>query len=144
MNRKYTYEILAPICAESKSYREVVTKLGLSNKSGGNIANIKARIKEFNINISHFTGQSWNKENYDYSWMKKNHPYRSNYRFSLIKLRGHKCECCGLTEWNNQPIPLEVHHCDKDKTNNEPNNLKLYCPNCHYFTDGYRNRNIDG
>lgn len=142
MNRRYTREMLEPICKDSISISEVLKKLGLS-PSGGNHANLKARIKEFNIDISHFKGQGWNKGNFDYSWMKKGTQYNSNYRFSLIALRGKKCECCQLTEWMGHEIPLEVHHKDCDKTNNTSENLQLLCPNCHYFTDGYKNRNAD-
>ena len=53
----------------------------------------------------------------------------------------HKCECCGLTMWLDQPIPLELHHKDGDRTNNTLNNFELLCPNCHAFTDSYRGKN---
>ena len=26
---------------------------------------------------------------------------------------------------------LEVHHIDGDRSNNEPENLRIICPNCH-------------
>jgi transposase len=39
-------------------------------------------------------------------------------------------------------IPLEVHHVDGDRLNNELNNLQLLCPNCHAQTDNYCGRNI--
>ena len=61
----------------------------------------------------------------------------------LISLRGHKCECCGLTEWLNEPIPLEVHHLDGKELNSELDNLILLCPNCHALTENYRGRNIN-
>jgi hypothetical protein len=60
----------------------------------------------------------------------------------LIKLRGHKCKCCGLSEWNNLPITLQAHHIDGDKTNNELENLSLLCPNCHSQTDNFCSKNI--
>lgn len=60
----------------------------------------------------------------------------------LVKLRGHKCECCGLSEWNNLPITLQAHHIDGDKTNNELENLSLLCPNCHSQTDNFCSKNI--
>ena len=59
----------------------------------------------------------------------------------LISLRGHKCECCGLTEWLNKPITLEVHHIDGDKKNNELDNLQLLCPTCHSYTNNYGSKN---
>lgn len=56
-------------------------------------------------------------------------------------IKEHKCECCGLTTWLNQPIPLELHHIDGDRTNNKIENYQLLCPNCHAFTDSYRGKN---
>ena len=59
----------------------------------------------------------------------------------LIKLRGRKCECCHNTLWLNQPINLQVHHIDGDRTNNELNNLQLLCLNCHSYTDNFGSKN---
>lgn len=69
-------------------------------------------------------------------------PYRGGIlKDALIKLRGNKCEDCGLTEWKNQPIPLEAHHIDGNKCNNNLDNLLLLCPNCHTFTPNYGSKN---
>lgn len=71
-------------------------------------------------------------------------PYRGGVlKDELIKLRGHRCEDCGLTTWKNQPIPLEAHHIDGDRCNNRLDNLILLCPNCHALTPNYgaKNRN---
>ena len=57
-------------------------------------------------------------------------------------IKPHRCERCGLTEWLGQPIPLELHHIDGDRLNNELSNLQLLCPNCHALTDNYRGKNI--
>lgn len=56
-------------------------------------------------------------------------------------IKEHKCECCGLSEWMGQPIPLELHHKDGNKNHNELDNYELLCPNCHAFTDSYRGKN---
>lgn len=56
-------------------------------------------------------------------------------------IKAHRCECCGLETWLGQPIPLELHHKDGDRTHNELSNFELLCPNCHAFTDSYRGRN---
>ena len=65
-------------------------------------------------------------------------------RVKLLKegYKEHKCECCGSTEWLNQPIPLELHHKDGNHNNNTLENYELLCPNCHAFTDTYRGKNI--
>ena len=48
----------------------------------------------------------------------------------LISQRGHECEICNNTTWNEQKIPLVVDHWDNNKHNNEEKNLALICPNC--------------
>lgn len=59
----------------------------------------------------------------------------------LLERREHRCEYCGLKEWQGQPIPLELHHEDGDTDNNIEANLKLICPNCHALTHTHRRRN---
>ena len=59
------------------------------------------------------------------------------FKKELIKIRGCKCEKCNNTEWLNQPIKLELHHIDGDRSNCELNNLQLLCLNCHSYTDNY-------
>ena len=60
----------------------------------------------------------------------------------LLQERGHRCECCKLTEWREQPIPLHLDHKDGDPTNGTKENLQLLCPNCHAQTDTYCGKNI--
>ena len=56
-------------------------------------------------------------------------------------LKEHKCEMCGITEWNGQPTPIELDHIDGNRYNNTIENLRILCPNCHAQTDTYRGRN---
>ena len=69
---------------------------------------------------------------------------KKGYHFTdaLIELRGHKCECCGLEKWLDEPINLQVHHIDGDKCNCIESNLQLLCPNCHSYTDNFGTKNI--
>ena len=53
----------------------------------------------------------------------------------------HCCECCGLSEWLGEPIPLELHHKDGNRFNNVLDNFQLLCPNCHAKTSSYRGKN---
>jgi len=54
----------------------------------------------------------------------------------------HECAICGLAEWNEKPIPLEIDHIDGRHTNNTYTNLRAICPNCHAQTDTYKGKNM--
>ena len=45
----------------------------------------------------------------------------------LLEARGRKCERCNYDKFE----ILQVHHMDKDRSNNDLSNLQLICPNCH-------------
>jgi 5-methylcytosine-specific restriction endonuclease McrA len=59
----------------------------------------------------------------------------------LTEEYGYKCAECGISEWCNEPIVLELEHRDGNSENNVLENLCLICPNCHSQTDTYKNRN---
>lgn len=134
---------LKEIVKNNKSYAGVLKELGYNPNGSGSQAGLIEYLKENNINTSHFTGQGWNKGNYDYSRFRYGVAIKPNrLKDALVSLRSAKCENCGLTEWNNELIPLEVHHKDGDHLNNELDNLQLLCPNCHALTENWRGRNI--
>lgn len=134
--KRFTQEELEEIVASSKSNAEVARKLGYERAGGGTMQSINKMYKEYNLDTSHMTHQGWNKGQHDYTSFTLN-SYKKNGKSTakaLIDLRGHKCECCGISEWLGQPINLEVHHIDGDRTNNTLENLQLLCPNCHSYT----------
>ena len=81
-------------------------------------------------------------EDFDYTRFRHGNAIKTEIaRNALVKIRGWKCEECGLTEWRGQKIPLQIHHKDGVHINNEINNLQLLCPNCHAQTENYAGRN---
>lgn len=59
-SKRYTNEDIINAVRDSKSIAEVCRRVGLSER-GSNPTTIKKRIKELNLDTSHFTGQLWNK-----------------------------------------------------------------------------------
>lgn len=147
--KEYSLEEFQQICENSESVREVAIKLGYAPDGGGSVQRVKTLIMENNIDISHFKGQGHTKN------IGKRRTPTEDYLTNKVKITSHKlrirlledgifeykCSCCGLSEWLGNPIPLELHHKDGNKDNNELNNLELRCPNCHYFTETYKTKN---
>lgn len=150
MNKKYDYDekTLKEICQNSFSYAQCLNKMGLK-LAGGNYSTLRKNIKKFNIDVSHFRLQGWNRgktigpkrpiEDY----LSNKYSISSNtLKKKLISIGffDHKCYECNNTEWNNQPIPIELHHIDGNNKNNNLSNLTILCPNCHAQTDNYAGR----
>lgn len=53
----------------------------------------------------------------------------------------YKCYNCGISEWQDQRLSLELHHIDGNGKNNRLENLQLLCPNCHSQTKTWGGKN---
>jgi 5-methylcytosine-specific restriction endonuclease McrA len=63
-------------------------------------------------------------------------------RNRVFEEQNYACNNCGLSNWMNQPITLELEHKDGDRENNTRENLEGLCPNCHSLTETWRGRKI--
>ena len=132
-------EQFAQLVKESRSVRDLASKLGYACDGGGTIKSLKEAIEYYQLDTSHFLGQGWNKNNFDYDSFceHSNKKQGKHTQAPLIALRGQKCECCGITEWLGKPINLEIHHLNGDRSDNRLENLQLLCPNCHSYTNNF-------
>jgi 5-methylcytosine-specific restriction endonuclease McrA len=71
---------------------------------------------------------------------------RRNIKQRLIAagLKEDRCEECGISEWRDEPLSLELHHRNGERHDNRLENLALLCPNCHSQTDSWGGRNVAG
>lgn len=149
---KYTNIEFIEAVKNSYSISQVLKKLSLS-ATGSNYKGFKLRAKRLGADVSHFTGQAHLKGK-KHNWTKKipleeilvkNSSYQSreNLKKRLIKkgILEYKCYECGLKEWRDKPLSLQLEHKNGDNTDNREENLTLLCPNCHSQTPTFAGRN---
>lgn len=148
---RYTKEILEPIVATSKNVTDVLKKLG-KRTDGATHSYLSNRIKILKISTEHFVSGPHNKgqlsphklsaQEYAKSSCVKSHKLKLKLIDDGIKEA--KCESCGLSKWMSKSIPLELDHIDGNHFNNDFNNLRILCPNCHAQTPTYSGKNSNG
>lgn len=147
---RYTKEELQEMCSQSKSLTEFGELMGYAKYGVKGISAAKEVIQKFDLDYSSIVtygnvmrGENPNKGKIDYSkFVNDSSAFlgaraKESIKKNLIQIRGHECEQCHNTVWNNVPIPLQLHHKDGNRANNELDNLQLLCPNCHAQTDNY-------
>lgn len=152
MKEYYQKDKLEQIVSESYSFAEALRKIGLRDV-GSNFKTIKKYVEEYNIDTSHFRGQTWNKGmgNTDYAAynkleniLKENTNFKSDtLKYRLVKegLKQWKCEKCGNEGvWEGEELVLELHHINGNHYDNRLENLQILCPNCHSQTDNFRKK----
>jgi 5-methylcytosine-specific restriction endonuclease McrA len=151
----YSDEELAHAVANSPSIAEVLRKLNL-RPAGGNYDIVQQRIRKAGLDTSHFTGKGWLKGKKNpvirqrtlEEILVKDSTYTSTHKLRqrLIAegIFQHQCVSCGLAEWLERPIPLEIDHINGDRRDHRLENLRLLCQNCHALTDNYRGKNKGG
>ncbi|MET8354405.1 MULTISPECIES: HNH endonuclease signature motif containing protein [unclassified Micromonospora] len=145
---KYTPEALAAAAAAARNITEVMRLLGI-RVSGGSHAHISRQLKRFGVDTSHFTGSVHNR---GVRWRRMSPedllvvlPEGSR-RIPGVRLKRalatiglpESCEVCGVgSTWQGGKLTLHVDHINGDFLDNQPQNLRLLCPNCHSQTSTY-------
>lgn len=148
---KWTREVLAAAVAASTTMCEVLGRLGL-DVVGGHHTHISRKVHAFGIDTSHFrppssAGRPKGRRTPGTILVRQDGTRArrtpSEHLKSALAALGipERCRMCGIEpRWQGHPLPLEVDHVDGDWRNNQPENLRLLCPNCHSSTDTYRGR----
>lgn len=135
------------IIATNYSYSDCLRALGLGTRGGSSTDALKRRINELNCSTAHFN-RSVSKAYQKYSMdeiLVENSSYvgiqRLKQRLINEGLLEYKCAICGLTQWQNKPIVLQLDHINGINNDHRLNNLRFLCPNCHSQTETYAGRN---
>ena len=139
------------IIAQSNSYSDCLRSLGLTTRGGSSTDILKRRIKELNCSTSHFGKLTNVSPNIRYTLdeiLVENSTYTS---ISSLKRRllkeeriEYKCAICGISEWLNKPLSLQLDHINGINNDHRIENLRFLCPNCHSQTDTYAGKNKGG
>ena len=149
--RSWTDEQLVEAVKVSYSRRSVLRALKLV-PAGGNYDQIRRRIEFLGLDVSHFTGQGWNR-----GGGATRHPkalsellvlgsdvqsFKLKRRLLAEGLKHPACELCGWAEVSlDGRIPVELDHINGDHRDNRLENLRVLCPNCHSLQLTHRGRN---
>jgi len=149
--RSWSDDDLKSAVSMSKTYKQVLIRLGLSGCGGGSYASIKHNIIRLGLDASHFTQKGGNhkgarKRIPDSAVFIVESAYTNTYQIKrrMVNSFGieYKCYECGIDEWHGKPITLELDHINGVSNDNRIENLRLMCPNCHSMTDTYCGKNI--
>lgn len=148
----YTDSEFKQAVKNSNNIRQVCKLLKIT-PSGGNYQVIKNKIKDLNLDTSHFGTKSLIKPK-TYFFKLEEVLIKGSFYTNVTALKKRllsegcleeKCSNCNKSTYdiNGEIIkmPLELHHIDGDRYNNDLSNLILLCPVCHYLTKNFRGKN---
>lgn len=148
--RKFSKEKVEEIIKECKTIADFCRKVGWQPR-GDNYKVFHRYVRDYGLNTSHFTGCKTNINNIlnkhndkPLSDILVNPSYYRNRELKkrLVKegIKEYKCEICGISNWNDKELVLQLHHIDGNNVNNELDNLIFICPNCHSQTKTFSGR----
>lgn len=140
----FTQQEFESAVSQSTTIRQVLEKLGI-NGVKNNYRVFHKLLKQYPVDTTHFEFPTTTKPRRELQEYFNNiHPIgsaRLKERMFKEGIKAKCCEKCLLSEWNQQVIPLELHHIDGNHMNNNLLNLQVLCPNCHAQTTNYRGAN---
>ena len=157
--KNISLEELQKVAKKCFNSSEACRELALAD-NGGNVTRLKKLLRKNDVDISHWTGQSWSKgkTSLDDKRVRRkpaeeifceNSNAAPSYVRSLIlkkNLLEYKCskeKCNNLGQWLGETLKLQLDHINGIRTDHRLENLRWLCPNCHSQTDTYGGKNTN-
>lgn len=136
----------AALVARSQTFTEVLAYFGLPNR-GHNHRTLRRRLDEEGIDTAHFAAHRHDGPSRAYPLAERLQPGTpsptSYLRRRLLRegVLEERCALCRIgPTWNEKPLTLQLDHINGDRTDNQLENLRLLCPNCHSQTPTFAGR----
>ena len=134
----FSEEELRQIVLNSTSMKQVIDKLGYSTHSGSNSSTVKARLKKYNIDISHFTTIKGIERNEENVFIENSTASQATLRrwYKKGNYTEYKCSICGQEPiWQGKDLTLILDHINGHNHDDRLENLRWVCPNCNQQLD---------
>ena len=137
---------LEEVVSVSTNLRSVLITLGYRNTCRNAYKKLRDRLLELNISTDHFQPKSIIGDKMTFEeYANRDGPKRGTLLRKKILEEGllqYECNICSqLPKWNKKILVLQVDHIDGNRTNNNIDNLRFLCPNCHTQTETFAGRN---
>lgn len=138
----FTEKELRQMVKESVTYKEVLIKLGYKTFGGNNNKTLQDRLRKYNIDTSHFTTRKAVTRTTENVFCKNSTASQAVVRkwFKKGNYVDYKCAICGLINWQNKELTLQLDHINGDNSDDRLENLRWLCPNCHSQTETFCGR----
>ena len=147
--KQKTKEELQNIINSSNTWQEVMYNLGYTANRGNSYKKMKEYLKEIEVDTSKL--DNYNEARYSHPKYTLEEILIENSQYTnMTKLKDRvlkaglletKCAICGITDWNNMPLVLQLDHINGNNRDNRIENLRLLCPNCHSQTETFSGKN---
>ena len=141
---KYSVTEFEEIVKNSYSYKECLFNLGYHANSGSATQLLKKRIKELNIDTSHFTQSMPQVRNEENIFIENSTADQSTLRrwYKKGNYTQYKCSICGQEPfWNGKELTLILDHINGHNKDDRIENLRWVCPNCNQQLDTTNGKN---